>query len=152
MRKIIICAISILLLISVFAPVCVYADSDAHSDKLTRDGYNLDTLYSGENIVGVKFSGFFFGKSGIAVTVEIYSSENLNLNFHVGDSGNKLTSEQSQTKKQIIEFFDSVKDFINFVDECANTQYNGTDKLPVSDVYRYNSASFGDTLQIQKET
>lgn len=115
------------------------------------------------NVYGVRFSGYYFGSSGIEVQVELYSSETLALDFYFGDedyvaesqreaSACYLTEAQTAVRTQIVELFDAVDALVDAVDECANTQYDGSGTLPVSDIYRYNAASCGETLQISRET
>lgn len=147
------------------APCVALADDDIqHVSSYTplHKRYTLNTLLdeSGKP-VGVSFYGFYFGASDIAVQVELYSSPQLELNFYIGDRDygdtadslvNVLTAEQTETKRKVIELCEQIDSIINKVDVCANTQYDGSGNLPTSDIYRYNNATQGTTLNIAQET
>lgn len=142
--------ILILLLACACVPAVVFAQSETeHSATYVPEhkGYRLTTLVDGDKIVGAKFSGYYFGASGIQVVVEIYSS----LDFYLGDDDSLLTSEQQDAKQKLVALAEEIHRLITKVDECANTTYNG-DGLPCSDIWRYNQAKCGDKLQISAET
>lgn len=142
--------ILILLLACACVPAVVFAQSETeHSATYVPEhkGYRLTTLIDGGKIVGAKFSGYYFGASGIQVVVEIYSS----LDFYLGDDDSLLTSEQQDAKQEIVALAEEIHHLITKVDECANTTYNG-DGLPCSDIWSYNQAKQDDTLEISVET
>ena len=125
--------------------------------------FALTSLNSNGKVVGVRFSGYYFGNSGIPVVAEIYSSDVLTLDFYMGDADyvpqanrdplkSYLSAEQTAVKHEIIETFTTIDELVNRVDACANTQYNGTNNLPLSDIFRYNAAAQGETLEISRET
>lgn len=149
--------ICVILLLCAFAPLCASAASDAHNPTYVppHKQYSLTTLAKNGTPVGVQFSGYYFGDSGIAVVVEAYSSAQTKLDFWIGDE--ELSATQQQTKQKMLELFETVHNFINVVDSCANTQYDGSTlangfTLPLSDVFRYNSAKQGEKLEISRET
>lgn len=100
--------------------------------------------------VGVRFSGYYFGGSGIQVMLDVYSSPQLTLDFFIGSEN--LSESQRQAKEQIIALFESINQFIQQVDAAANTQYDGEDGLPLSDIYKYNSAVCGDRVEVSRYT
>lgn len=156
-------AISLILLVCAVVPGVALAASDvAHNDTYvpSHKGYNLKSIFENGVIVGVRFSGYYFGSSGITVVAEIYSSTSFALDFYIGDNdyvdeGRKqgvayLTQEQTERKHKVIEIFEQIHSYVNWVDKCANTQYNG-DGL-ISDIYRYNATKQGDRLEIDEAT
>ncbi len=136
------------------------ADSNGEAGYLVADEqgnvkYNLVTIVnnSQENKpVGVRFSGYYFGTSGIVVCADVYSDS---LNFFLGDDN--LDQAQMQVRNRLVALFDEVHNYITEVDRLANAAYDGREfddgsSLPVSDVYRYNCATYGDKLQIDRLT
>ncbi|MGN1041098.1 MAG: FAD:protein FMN transferase [Candidatus Fimimonas sp.] len=158
-------AVALILVLCAFAPCVAWADSATQSHNPTYNAsgnrFMLSSIVSGGNVVGVRFSGYYFGGSGIVVQAEVYSNENWDLDFYVGDndfsekpdpSKTYLTQAQTETKRKLIDLFETVDEMINTVDGCANTQYDGEFVNAVSDVYRYNAANVGEKLEIARET
>lgn len=164
MKKLCLAVVLILVLCAV-APCVALADSATQSHNPTFNAagnrFMLSSIVRDGNVVGVRFSGYYFGGSGIVVKAEVYSNETWDLNFYVGDndfsekpdsSKTYLTQEQTETKRKLMELFETVDEMINTVDGCANTQYDGELVNAVSDVYRYNAANTGEKLEIARET
>ncbi len=140
------------------------SETSSHNAVYNDDSgrFSITSLTSNGNVVGARFFGYYFGNSGIPVVVEIYSSNLLTLDFYFGDadyvaegrdpSKSYLTAEQTAVKHEIIETFQIVDQLINRVDECANTQYDGANNSPISDIFRYNAAAQGEKLEISRET
>ncbi len=111
-----------------------------------------DTLYmqnvadEQERVIGVSFSGSYFGD--IPVTMEVYAVGDKPLDFNIGGT---LTSEQRALREDLADMFGRIHAFIERIDGLANTSYDGTDK-PASDVYRYNNAEQGQRIEIARET
>ncbi|MCH5152617.1 MAG: FAD:protein FMN transferase [Clostridiales bacterium] len=108
------------------------------------------------NVVGVRFSGYYFGESGIPVMADVYSSGKLAIDFSIGEDESKLSKEQIETRKDLVELFSDISQMIDRVDGYANTTYDGRTvgdyTYPTSDVYRYNQAKHGDTMEISQDT
>lgn len=107
------------------------------------------------NLIGLYFGGYYFGESGIAVSVRVYGSEEMELNFAVGSDN--LTDGQIAIRNKMTALFGEIHTFINRVDSLANTTYDGSSypngtSLPVSDVYRYNQAKQGDKIALSKDS
>lgn len=115
-------------------------------------GYTLTTLTNDGKIVGARFYGMYFGASDIAVSTDIYSDENFTIDFAVNAEQRKLSPSQVINRAKLIALADSIHLFIVDIDNLANTQYDGKDGKPTSDVYRYNAAGFGDKLAIDERT
>ena len=155
MKKLFLTILIISLLFVTLAPICASASSVAESEKSYQPHENGYILYSladdTGSPVGISFNKSYFGASGIAVAIQLYSDPNgFDLNFWIGSTN--LTAEQLETRTKLVEFFDVVDQIANGVDAVANTQYNGQNGLPLSDVYRYNQATQGETLQIDYHT
>ena len=128
------------------------ATQDVTSYQPHENGYTLYSMTNEEGSpTGVSFYKSYFGSSGIAVSIQLYSDPNgFDLGFWIG--GKNLTDDQLETRNKVVEFFDFVDQTANGVDSVANTQYNGQNGLPLSDIYRYNQATQGATLQIDYHT
>ncbi len=155
--------ISLLFIVFIAALCCLNvsngAVAHAASDTLYNFGTEQNPLYlrnivEDDKIIGVRFGGYYFGDSGIEVTVDIYSSPTMDLGFAIGSSS--LSTEQLATRNALAELFGEVNAYINKIDSLVNTGYDGSvlndDVMPVSDIYRYNSAAQGDKLEISRET
>ena len=95
--------------------------------------------------VGVHMRENFFGDSAIPVEVNIYSNNNLIIDFQIGAADSTLTDTQRRTKQTLIDLFTDIVSFIDRVDSLANSQSAGLKKgQQPSDVYRYNNASVDD--------
>ena len=115
----------------------------------------LYAFTNGDNLpIGVRFSGYYFGESGIAVVADVYSSDNFTIDFNIGEQDSKLTATQISTRNAIVKLFSNVSQMIDSVDGYANTTYDGVanSQKQASDVYRYNQAKQGETVEIAKET
>lgn len=114
----------------------------------------LVTITDGSKPVGVRLTGYYFGSSGISVVVDVYSSPQFIIDFPINSQS--LTATQLATQVQLVELFSNISQMIDAVDALANTTYDGSgegkNKLPVSDVYRYNQAEQGQTIEISYET
>lgn len=153
MKKRLLTILIIVLCCSTLATCCVSAFADQTSQNQGSfwvengtNGFYLRSILSKDTNqpYGVELSKSYFGNGDIPVTVQIYSGDTLDLNFWIG--ANNLTAEQLVTRNQIVEIFAWIDNTINHVDGIANTQ-NVT-----SDIYRYNQAEHGTTLQIDKDT
>ncbi|MCM1394982.1 MAG: FAD:protein FMN transferase [Corallococcus sp.] len=109
----------------------------------------------------VIFAKKYFGRSGIDVRVEIYSSPEMDLSFWIGEDSANLEPEHVATRDKLVLLFNHVHDYLTLVDNCANTTYDGVTKqyYPLgtteyyqSDINKYNQASFGDTIDVSKQT
>ncbi|MGN1066654.1 MAG: hypothetical protein ACI4QH_02475, partial [Candidatus Fimimonas sp.] len=83
-------AVALILVLCAFAPCVAWANSATPSHNATYNAsgnrFMLTSLVSNGNVVGVSFSGFYFGASGIVVKAEVYSNENWDLDFYIGDN------------------------------------------------------------------
>ena len=155
MKKILLTILILSLVFVSFASVSASAISvsqDVSSYQPHENGYTLYNMTDSEGLpAGVSFYKSYFGASGIAVSIQLYSDPNgFDLNFWIGS--NNLTDSQRATRARLVEFFDFVDQTANAVDSVANTQYNGQNDLPLSDIYNYNQATQGTTLQIDYHT
>ncbi len=155
MKKLFLTMLILSILFVTLVPSCASALSVTESEKSYQPHENDYTLYSiadkDGNPVGVSFSKSYFGSSGISLSIQMYSDPNgLDLNFWIGSQ--TLTSTQLATRNRVVELFDTIDATTNLVDSVANTQYDGQNGKPTSDVYRYNQAKQGDTLQIDYHT
>lgn len=144
--------------------VAAAAEENSDGETILRfDGYYLKTLVDSDGLpYGVGFYGYYFGTSGIAVSVEIYSQSQWNIDFFIGaedyvepsqrdEATTCLTEEQTAVKNKIVALFAEIDELLNNIDLCVNTQYDGTDGK-ISDIYRYNAATKGDSVEISRET
>ena len=155
MKKLFLTMLILSLVFATFASVSASALSvsqDVSSYQPHENGYTLYNMTDAEGSpFGVSFYKSYFGSSGIAVSIQLYSDPNgFDLSFWIG--GKNLTDDQLETRNKVVEFFDFVDQTANAVDAVANTQYNGQNDLPTSDIYRYNQATQGTTLQIDYHT
>ena len=113
----------------------------------------LYTLRNQGKPMGVIFGGLYFGTSGIEVTAEVYSSPAFTIDFVINAKKDSLTEQQLANRNRLIDMFSRVSQMIDDVDYCANTTYDGTNQLGItSDVYRYNMAKQGDTVDVSYYT
>ncbi len=116
----------------------------------------INNIVDGNNDpIGVRFGGYYFGSSGISVSVDVYSSPQLDLSFWI--NGSALNSAQADARQKLVSLFTDVHRYINSIDALANTGYDGSKlangkQLPISDVYRYNTAKQGDKLFVSRDT
>ena len=103
------------------------------------------------NPVGVRFRGLYFGASDIEVVADVYSCSALTIDFKIGANSDELTPAQIQTRNLLIDLFSRVSAMIDAVDDAANTTYDGTSGR-TSDVYRYNAAKQGETVEVSYYT
>ncbi|MCH5151642.1 MAG: FAD:protein FMN transferase [Clostridiales bacterium] len=106
--------------------------------------------------IGVRFRGYYFGYSGIQVFSEVYSSEQFKIDFDISDLNAQLSASQLARRNEVIRLFSEISLMIDAVDGYANTIYDGSgegeNKLPLSDVYRYNVAKQYETVEISYDT
>lgn len=137
-----------------------YADTNENVYQFTEED-NVDnptarlvTITDGNNPVGVRLSGYYFGASDIPVVVDVYSSPEFVIDFKI--NAVSLTETQRSTRDKLVDMLGKISQMIDYVDALANTTYDGSgegkNKLPVSDVYRYNQAEYGQTIEISYET
>ena len=101
--------------------------------------------------IGVRLTGYYFGGSGITVVADVYSSPGFTIDFNIGANDSTLSDSQISTRNVIVELFSGISQMIDNVDGYANTTYEGG-TVGESDVYRYNMAKYGDTVEIAEET
>lgn len=135
-----------------FGSVFFETTETTESGATNTTKYSLISLEQDGKVCGVRFVGFYFGSSGIQVTAEIYSSDDLVIDFDINEQENNLTAAQLAVKARIATIFDQVDALIDRIDECANASYDGEDGYPTSDIFRYNNAACGDTLEISSDT
>ena len=146
--------LALLLFILSFAPVAASAASaiDKSYYRPSHGGYTLVTLTTSDGKpTGVRYSGYYFG-GDIVVTADIYSSAAFAVDFYINDDAPNYTQTQREQRLRIIRLAESVHNYINEADSLANTQYDGVNGRPLSDVYRYNSAAVGTKLAVDKMT
>lgn len=152
MKKLLLTILIIILCCSTLATCWVSAFADQISqDKdsfLVGDkdtGFYIKSIYKDNHQpYGVSFSKRYFGTSGIAVSVNIYSDENIDLNFNIGS--NDLSLDQIKTRNKIVEIFKWIDKTVTAIDNAVNTQYE------TSYIYQYNQAECGRTLEIDEDT
>lgn len=152
MKKLLLTILIIVLCCSTLATCWVSAFADQISqdegsflvgDKET--GFYIKSIYKDNHQpYGVSFSKSYFGTSGIAVSVNIYSDENIDLNFNIGS--NDLSPDQIKTRNKIVGIFKEIDKTVTAIDNAVNTQ-NET-----SYIYQYNQAEYGTTLEIDEDT
>lgn len=137
-----------------FAVVPAYAEeaSSRNVNMYEGDGFTLSTLTLDGKPLGVRFYGLYFGNSDIAVSFDLFGDDNVKLDFPVNEQDGNLTEAQRQTRSEIIRLGSEINAFISLIDSLANTQYDGSGKLPLSDVYRYNVAQSGTALEVNEHT
>ena len=102
--------------------------------------------------VGARLYGLYFGASRIEVIADVYSTDTLVIDFMVNSTN--LTQEQQQTRNTLIALFSNISQMIDDVDDCANTNYDGSKQFGyiTSDIYRYNVAKQGETVDVTRYT
>lgn len=155
-RLFIILIILTLALSLTFAVVPAYAEGSLSRDVYFYQGQgfgiNALRLPDAERICGIIVGGYYFGGSGIEVTARIYSDDNLTIDFPINEEASKLSPSQQATQAKLIELATQMHNYIVSIDSVANTQYDGTNGLPLSDIYRYNNSKYGDTIEISEDT
>lgn len=154
-RRIILIAVLTVLLVCALTPVAASADSSSNKAQYrpSHGQYTLKTVVNSVgNPLGVMFSGFYFGDSGITVVVEIYSSDSFVIDFYINEADELLSDKQKAQKQTLIALAEDINTFINKVDSVANTQYDGLSSPVMSDIYKYNAISYGKTIEIDKYT
>lgn len=159
----------ICLLILIALIVCAVAPSVALADSATEKhipsvsvrvsdthGYLASSIISGGKSIGMRLSGYYFGNSDIPVTLEMYSDENHDFDFYLGDRNfdytdgssdvAQLTAEQTATKQFVLNLFAEVDAFVSEVDNLVNTQ------VVTSDIYAYNNAEQGAKILVSEHT
>lgn len=122
-------------------------------DVYSAKGYELKTIRSNGNVIGVEYKGYYFSAGGIEVNASIYSDTNFTIDFPINEADANLTPSQLEVKQKLLTTAEAMHKFITHVDEVANTQYDGSGKLPTSDVYRYNMAECGSApIEIDYDT
>lgn len=155
MKKLLLTILIIVLCCSTLATcwVSAFADttklsSNINSYHVEEEGYDFyitsETDKDGNLRGMVSFSKSYFSASGIAVSVNIYSDENIDLNFNIGS--NDLSLDQIKTRNKIVEIFKWIDKTVTAIDNAVNTQYE------TSYIYQYNQAECGTTLKIDEDT
>ena len=158
-----ICAILTVVIVLAVAVCCLSFSNGNFAYAATSDttysftvGSRRITLSTINGGSGVAFSGYYFGSSGIPVVAEIYSSPSFVIDFNIGAKDADLTEQQQATRKAIVNLFSDISQMIDEVDGYANTTYDGSTvgnyTYPVSEVYLYNQAKYGETIEISYET
>lgn len=155
-KKLIIFALLITLIVCVVAPSVATAASARKDIYVPAHGiYQLVSKDDDEDgkPESVVFTKNYFGAGGIPVTVQIYSSPEMDLSFWIGEDKANLTDEQRAARDTLVSLFNKIHDFVILVDDCANTMYDGeTLGEYQSDVNKYNAAQTGETITIAKQT
>lgn len=156
-KKIALIIVLTVLLVCALTPTVASADSSSSNAqyKPAHGGYTLTTVV--DNVdnpkpMGVRFSGFYFGGSGITVVVDIYSSDSFVIDFYINEQDSLLTASQLRQKQTLIALAEEINDFVNKVDTVANTQYDGLHFDVMSDIYEYNASPYGRVMEIDKYT
>ena len=160
-----ICAIVIVVMVLSIAVCCLsysngtFAYAETSNTLTIQAGsrtVRLQTITAQDKPVGVRLNSYYFGSSGIPVTVDVYSSPSFTIDFSIGADDEELTETQIENRNALVDLFSNVSQMIDRVDSYANTTYDGSTvngtTLPVSDVYRYNMAQQGETIEISYET
>lgn len=145
---------------ALYTDLAPITDSDGVHGVRFKVGSRTVSLYAVTNrqgdYIGVRFGGYYFGESGISVAADVYSSPNFTIDFNVGASDDELSSRQLANRNALVELFAQISNMIDDVDGYANTTYDGRTvgsyAYPTSDVYRYNMASYGQTIEVARET
>lgn len=128
----------------------------AHAQQ--DEGYTIQSIANGNEFVGARMFGNYFAHQnlvnvegiymsmGVPVSVEIYTSEELPIDSRLD------FSKPNATTAKLSEIFGQVDDIVNEIDELTNPMYNGQNGLPQSDVFKYNNATAGQTLEISQHT
>lgn len=152
MKKVKLFAVLIILIVAftlTFAAVPAFAEVSSRDVNFYQGkGFTLETVKekSTKSIVGVVYRGNYFSRNGIEVSFAIYSDDNFVIDFPINGSEADLTSKQTETQKRIISLAESMHNYIVGIDNAVNTQYGN------SDVYDYNNASYGETVEIGEDT
>ena len=106
MKKLFLAILILSLLFATFAVIPASALSATESEKSYQphaNGYTLHSMVDGDgNPVGINFSKSYFGASGIAVSIQLYSDPNgFDLGFWIG--GNSLTDDQLATRAKVVQ-------------------------------------------------
>lgn len=125
--------------------------SSGSGTYITPD-YKLTTLTANDKVVGVRFYGEYFGRSDIAVSADIYSDPNFVLDFKLDADDASLSQTQLNVKAQLLNLVKNIHSYIVDIDKVANTFYDGNNGIAASDIYLYNAASYGETIEISKYT
>ena len=113
----------IILLSFTFAALPAYADGVLPRSVNVYEsarGYTLTSLKDDSgNYLGLRFYGLYFGSSNIAVLAEIFSSNNITLDFAINERDENLTPLQADTKRRMIALADEIDGFIKEIDEIG---------------------------------
>lgn len=137
-----------ILLSLTFAVTSAYAEgvSSRNVDMYEGDGFTLTTRRSPSGEMFVRFYGIYFGSGDIPVSVNLYNDDNFNIDFSINTQDNELSDSQLQTKRSLIALAESINSFVKMIDSVADA-WNSS-----SDVYRYNAAKFGETVEVNEHT
>ncbi|MCH5159503.1 MAG: FAD:protein FMN transferase [Clostridiales bacterium] len=102
--------------------------------------------------IGVRLKGFYFGASDIEVVADVYSSDAFAIDFKINAKKNELNAKQLDNRNALIDMFARISVMMAEVDQCANTTYDGANGSKLSDIYKYNVAVHGDTVEISPYT
>ncbi len=133
---------------------CAQSTDNSYEFSANGKQLRLVNITDGDKVVGVYFAEYYFGSSDIAVSVSLYDSPEMPLNFAIG--GN-LNADQSAVRAQLVQLIGELDAYIDGIDKLANTSYDGGEltngqHLPKSEVYLYNTATQGQRLQISADT
>ena len=157
------CAILIVVaLLSVVAVSCIcsngqlaYAVETSGYLDIDVDGttYRLFTQTVDGSPMGVYlYEDRLFGTSEIPVTVEVYSTPQLVIDFPIGSTD--LTQTQLSAKNRLVDLFSDIIRLFSKVNALASTAYDGSEsaKGQLSEVCLYNQAVKGTRLKISADT
>ncbi len=153
MKKILLSTLILALVFALFVPCFANAETSQKKGAFAPEGqdYQLITLLSNGKPVGARLVKIYFGE--IETRIDIYSSNQMPLDFYLGNDD--LSASQLQTRNKLVEIFNDIDDFMQQVDLATNSTYTGKTNsqgvvLPTSDVYRFNQAVQGDKVEITK--
>ena len=121
--------------------------------KVDGVNYRLFNTSVNNQITGVYlYDDSLFGSSEIPVQVEIYSTQNLTIDFAIGSDS--LNDNQIATRSRLVDLFSDVIRQFTKVNALASTAYDGSDSVngQLSEVMSYNQAAQGARIQISQDT
>ena len=129
-------------------------DGNNYLDVLVDgESYRLRTVTVDEQVVGVSLAdNNLFGDSNIPVTVDVYSTPQLVIDFPIG--GVSLTETQLAARQTVVDLFSEIIRLFVRVNALVSTSYDGSQSAngQLSEVVSYNNASSGTRLQISYDT
>ena len=127
--------------------------NDYYDFEVDGTTYRLFTTAVDNTPIGVYlYEDRLFGSSEIPVTVEIYSTSELVIDFSIGSAS--LSAAQASVRNKVVALFSEIIRLFSKVNSLASTAYDGSESVGglTSEVCLYNKASKGDRLKISRET